>query len=163
MVGLGSRAVTWLDSGRWRNRSWMSGATSTEISTAPADTSPYALIHADTGSPRIRTHRHILIRADAAPGGLITRSSEDQLQDRDRSARILPCSAWERSWEEAPGRSSKHTVTWVFAVRSGPLTSTTTSEHKTSPRLDIEARRGGPRSRDSPEEAFPGRSAQKAC
>ena len=68
--------------------------------------------------------RHHLTSPDTSAFGLITRSSEDQLQDRDGSARILPCSAWEGSWEEPPGRSSKHAVTWVFAVRSGPLTST---------------------------------------
>ena len=59
------------------------------------------------GTLEIRTQRHTLIRADAAPSRLMTRSSEDQLLDYDGSARILPCSAWEGSWEEPPSQPSK--------------------------------------------------------
>ncbi len=35
-----------------------------------------------------------------------------------------PCRAWEGTWEELPIRSTKYAMTWGFATRSGPLTST---------------------------------------
>ena len=77
------------------------GATSTAISTAPAGTSPYALVRADTSNPQ---NPYLAAHSDTEPARLTTRGSEDQLHDHDGSARILPCSAWEGSWEEPPSQ-----------------------------------------------------------
>ena len=44
--------------------------------------------------------------------------------------RILPCSAWEGSWDEPLIQLTKYTLTWVFATGSGPLASAVQRERR---------------------------------
>ena len=99
-----------------RNGRWMSSATSTETSTGPQHTRLHGNARCHTGesaNPLLRgTVAHANARCCTVSVRLITRSSEDELLDYDGSARILPCNAWEGSWEKRPTRPKKYAVTW---------------------------------------------------
>ena len=81
---------------------------STGVSTGRQYTPPHANARGhtvDSANSLLRgTVMHANARCYTVPVRLKTRRSADQPQDHGGSARILPHSAWERSWEEPPSQ-----------------------------------------------------------